>query len=82
MIEMIIPFNDDDKKTLQKGMGEIDSYIEKLSRAETIRDLNRYIDVNGVISDCGEISDSISQINAYQFSKFMNNLEVIINDEQ
>lgn len=41
----VIPINDSDKRIIQKGVSDIQKYIEGLRKAETPREINKYIDL-------------------------------------
>ena len=76
MAQCIIPLNGDDRKILCDGIDEIDKFVNSLEKAETLRDLNQFMDVNAYISQSEEIDSSMEQATTHQkFAGFMESIE-------
>jgi hypothetical protein len=58
-IKCFIPMNDKDKKDLNDAINKLQSLSENMKNAENFNMLDRYIDVNAVLSDWGELGSSL-----------------------
>lgn len=67
----LIPLNKEDKVTIREGIDLLENYRNGLERADTIRDMNRYFDVERFKRDGCDLTFR----NFDNFSKFMASLE-------
>ena len=83
MAQCIIPLNGDDKKTIADGIDEIEKFTNNLKKADTLRELDHYIDINAYLIQSEEIDDAMEQSTTHQkFTRFMESLERMINEDE
>lgn len=77
----VIPMTDNDAKIIKDGINSLNDYIDKLKSADTLRELNKLIDVNKYMENQERVDELLSpERRSNSFNEFMMSLAEVSND--
>lgn len=81
MVQCIIPIDSKDKKILTEGIDKLEEFKNKLEKAENLRELSEFIDINKLMSEHDSIKREVdSSVTYSSYCKFMEKLESMVDD--
>lgn len=82
MVQCIIPIDSRDKKILENGVDKLQEFKNRLERAESLRELSEFIDINKLVSEYDSVRREVDTTVTYaNYCRFMDKITSMVDND-